>query len=73
MAEPTVKELEEIFENCRYREYTEIKGLGVITKFCYEIKDGKRYLTIEQEGNKVYLRKYHIERMPRYIERWKVD
>ncbi len=53
-------------------DYTGSK-LGLTTKFSSEVKEGKKYLTIEQEGKKIYMSKVHLDEMPRFAERWKVD
>ena len=47
--------------------------MGITTKFSSEVKEGKKFLTIEQEGKKIYISKVHLDEMPRFAERWKVD
>ncbi len=51
-------------------KYEDIKKDSDTTIFCQEMKNGKHCLTIEQNGNKVYLQKQHLNILPRLAKRW---
>lgn len=59
-------------QDIQYMDYDGVKA-EMLTEFSRGMREDREFLCIIQEGNRVYLTKSMVERLPTLAIRWKIQ